>query len=60
MGGRKTLPSSRYAAELQVIEEMHWTHDEYLAAPYDLIDELAVRIQKRILAENRRAKAAQR
>ena len=59
MGGRKGVPSSRYGTALAVMEGMHWTYDEYLAAPYDLIDELTTRIRKRTLAENRRAKAAQ-
>jgi hypothetical protein len=49
-GQRKTVPSSRYAAILDVIEAMHWTLDEYLAQPYDLIDELKTRLRKQALA----------
>lgn len=60
MGGRKTLPSSRYGEALAVMEAMHWTYDEYLAQPYDLIDEELTRLNKRALAEKRARALAKR
>jgi len=50
-GSRKTLPSARYAAALNVIEATGWTWDEYLAQPWDLVVELETRIAKRALAQ---------
>ena len=50
-GYGKTMPSSRYAAALNVIEATGWTYDEYLAAPWDLVVEEEVRIAKRALAQ---------
>jgi hypothetical protein len=49
-GLRKTVPHARYGSILDVLQETGWTLDEYLAQPYDLIDELTVRLQKQALA----------
>ena len=53
MGGRKTLPSSRYGNALTVMEALHWTWQEYLDAPWDLVEEELTRLNKRALAEKR-------
>ena len=53
------MPSSRYGRELDVIEAMHWTDGEYLAQPADLVDELMTRIEKRALADRKKAKRAE-
>lgn len=49
-GLRKTVPSARYGGILDVLEATGWTLDEYLAAPYDLIDEMTTRLHKQALA----------
>jgi hypothetical protein len=48
-GLRKTVPHARYGSILDVLQEMGWTLDEYLAQPYDLIDELTIRLHKQAL-----------
>ena len=55
-GGRKTVPASRYGKALNIMETMHWTWDEYLEQPADMIEEMTIRLQKRALAERRAAK----
>ncbi len=53
------MPSSRYGLELAIMEAMHWTYDEYLDQPADLVAELAIRMEKRALAERKAAKRAE-
>ena len=47
-------------SEIAVLTEMHWTHDEYLAQPWDLVEELVTMLQKRALHERRQAQRAQK
>lgn len=58
-GSRRSVPASRYGLELMVMEAMHWTLDEYLAQPDDLIDELTIRLTKRAQAEAKAQKQAE-
>lgn len=51
---RHSVPSARYGAALDVMEALGWTYEQYLAAPYDLIDEEMIRLQKRALAQKPR------
>jgi hypothetical protein len=53
-GQRHTLPSSRYAGALGIMEAMQWTYQEYLDQPADLIDELEIRLEKRAAATQRK------
>lgn len=34
----------RYAAAIAVMEHMHWSYEDYCAAPEDLIEELETRL----------------
>lgn len=58
-GSRSTVPSSRYGAEIAVIEMTHWTHEQYLSQPWDLVIEIMTIIDKRNLAQKRAAAAAE-
>jgi hypothetical protein len=43
--GSGSIPHSRYGAVIPVLREMGWDIDQYMAAPYDLIDEIEIEIQ---------------
>lgn len=53
MGLRHTVPSSRYARELNIIDATGWTYDQVLAAPADLIDEIEARLRGKAIAARR-------
>lgn len=55
----KRVAASRYGAEIAVLQEMHWTHDEYLAAPWDLVAEVTTLLQKRALKQRQDARMAE-
>ncbi len=55
-GRRKTLPSSRWANVIDLLEETHWTYDELLEAPRELADEWLIRIHARRAVEYKQAK----
>ena len=50
-GQRKGVPSARYAGICDVIETTGWTYDEVMAQPWDLVEELHIRLRKRRVAE---------
>ena len=46
----------RYALELAVIEETHWSWQALMEAPADLVDEILVRRGARLHWEHKRAR----
>lgn len=44
MHGASAGVETRYGAEIAVMREMHWSYDDYLSAPFDLIEEIELRI----------------
>lgn len=46
-GGRHTVPDSLYGDKLPIMEAMHWTLEQYLDHPADLIDELRIKLNAR-------------
>lgn len=41
---------------IDLLEEAHWSYDEYLEAPAELVDEWLIRIEARRTVEVREAK----
>ncbi len=41
-GGRVTVPS-RYGVLIEVMRDMHWSWDDLMSAPSDLVDEIVER-----------------
>lgn len=56
MQGVSTQIETRYGAEITVMTEMHWSWQELLDAPHDLVEEIRLRIAARGHWERERAK----
>lgn len=54
-GKRKTLPSSRWAPVIDVLEEWPVPYADFCEAPAELIDEWQIRISARRAVERREA-----
>jgi hypothetical protein len=46
----------RYAVAIGIMEAMHWSWNDLCSAPYDLVDEIAIRLSARATWQERREK----
>lgn len=58
-GARRNVPSSRYGGIIPILERMHWTLQEYLEQPDDLITELSIRMDAEARESEKKRKIAE-
>lgn len=56
MHGQTPALESRYGAALAVMQEMHWSWPDLIAAPFDLVQEIEARLAARQHWESLKAK----
>jgi hypothetical protein len=54
----KRVASSRWGDVIAVCEALGWSYAEFEAAPYELIDEVVVRLEAKAAAERERERRA--
>lgn len=59
-GSRRTVPSTRFGAYLEIIEETGWTWQQLVAQPADLVDEYIVKLSARARVQEERTRKAER
>lgn len=52
MRGKALSIHTRYGSAIAIMQEMSWSWSEFLEAPYDLIEEIWIRLQARTHWQN--------